>query len=114
MKIGEKATNSSELNKRGILESVTATSDTDGDTSYTYATIAAVWARVKEPYGRTLMEGYINQVEVPLEVRIRYRDDIDEACVFRMDDIRYEIKNLRDINYRHEYMEFYAVRRKVD
>ncbi|OGO26427.1 MAG: hypothetical protein A2136_05475 [Chloroflexi bacterium RBG_16_54_11] len=113
MKIGEKITIPGELNKRGTIESVAASKDADGDTIFAYSTVAVVWARVREPFGRTLMEGYINQVEVPVEVRIRYRADINEACVWKMDGIRYDIKNLRDINYRHEYMEFYAVHRKI-
>lgn len=114
MRLGDKVTNPGEMNKRITIQSVAATLDTEGDTSYAYTTIFSTWARVRTPFGRTLIEGYVAQVEVPLEVRIRYNVLMNDKCVAQIDGVMHDVKSLRDIDLRHEYMDFFAVVRKAD
>lgn len=112
MKIGTNFTNPGELRTKITLKTRTVTQDAGGFTIPANAVIAKVWSRWNNAHGREMMEGLINQVDMPAIVLIRYRDDVNTACVVVKGNQTYEILSLDNIQERSEYLEL-RVKRMV-
>lgn len=113
MKIGSKVSNPGDMRTKISLKTRTVTQDAGGFSIPANTTIATVWSKWVNAHGREMMEGLINQVDMPALVLIRYRDDVDTACVVVKGSLTYEILSMDNISERGEYLELRVRRMKA-
>lgn len=67
---------SGKLRRRVVLQTKTASKSSTGAVTYTWATLATVWARVSPLGARELMSNRAELQQVTTSITIRYRDDV--------------------------------------
>ena len=105
MIIGGRAVNPGELRTRIYLESETVSAETGGFGQKSWSTLAAVWAKWKNPHGQESLQASLLGAEAPATVVIRYYAGLDRTCAVRKGTDRYEILSIDNIEERNEYME---------
>lgn len=113
MRLGNTITNPGELRTQITLKTRTVTKDAGGFPVPAGTTIAIVWSKWVNSHGRELMEGLINQVDMPATVLIRYRNDVDTACTISKGGLSYEILSVDNFRERNEYLELRVRRMKA-
>ena len=106
MRIGNRLTNPGELRTPVTLERPVVTQDSGGFEHRTsYTTISTVLVKWTNAHGAEALQAQAVQARKAATVLLRYRSDVDEACVVKKGDDRYEITSLDNIQERGEYIE---------
>jgi SPP1 family predicted phage head-tail adaptor len=70
-----------------------------------YTVIATVWARWQNVHGSEVWAAESAQASEPATILIRYRSDIDVACMVNVGSKHYRIVSMDNIENRNEYIE---------
>lgn len=107
-------TNPGELRVPVILERPVLAQDDGGFSNRdSYTEIATVRVKWTNAHGAEVWQAAAVQARQPATVWMRYRADVDEACVVKKGGDRFEIVSLDNIQERNEYLEL-KVQRLVE
>jgi SPP1 family predicted phage head-tail adaptor len=105
MNLDGKVTNPGELDKMVTYYRRTVITKTGGFKVKNLVKIDDAWTKCVDVHGsEAWAANTINAVRAMIMTR-RYRADLDETCVAKLDGDYYEIISMGDIRLRHEYIE---------
>lgn len=96
-----------ELDRRITIESRTESRSTTGAATYTWATLATVWAKVKPVRGQEYFAASQVNAQVDAIFTIRYRADITRTMRISYGGEYYDIQDIAELG-RGEGLELYA------
>ncbi|AOY76915.1 phage head closure protein [Clostridium formicaceticum] len=67
--------------------------------------IASVWANIRPLKGREFEQAQQGQAEVTHKVIIRYRKDIDKSMIIKLNNRRFDISYIMNIDEENKYLE---------
>ena len=68
-------------------------------------TVAVVWANINPLRGREYVQAQQDRAEITHKVTLRYRKDIDRACILDYENRKFEIMHIINIQEKNRYLE---------
>lgn len=96
------------LNRKVVVQQKTATTDTYGGPSYSWATYATLWAGVYPARGREIIAAMAERGEMLTKFVCRYVAGITEDMRLSFDGKYYNIVSVIDVNDRHKELQIMA------
>lgn len=104
------------LDRKITIESqTTAASSTTGERTYTWATLASVWATVRYPQSAERstegMEQGRETSSIPVEFTIWHRTDVTEKMRVSYDSAYFDIQRINKVGQRNEMLKLVTVKK---
>lgn len=99
--------NSGKLDRYITIQSATETKDSFGAPIQTWATLASVWAQIKEVRGKEYFAAQAVNSEVDTIFAIRYRSDVTTKMRISYDSKTYDIQSVVEVG-RRDGLELYT------